>query len=81
MIRSLQRQDFLDFLLRYPMASQNVMRELSQDHNRTARQLRTLGLLLTAPAKLAGLLLEWCEEGEQTRRGVRIQCPAKRPLR
>ena len=57
------------------MASQNVMRELSLDYNRTARQLRTRGLLLTAPAKLEGLLLEWCKEGEKTRRGVRIQCP------
>jgi CRP/FNR family cyclic AMP-dependent transcriptional regulator len=74
MIRSLQRQDFLDFLMRHPMASQNVMRELSLDYNRTAQKLRTLGLILTAPAKLARLFLEWCKEGVQTKCGVRIQC-------
>ena len=74
MIRSLQRQDFLDFLMRYPMASQNVMRELGVDYNRTAQRLRTLGLVLTAPSKLARLFLEWCKEGVQTKRGVRIQC-------
>ena len=74
MIRLLQRQDFLDFLMRYPMACQNVMRELSLNYNRTAQRLRTIGLILTAPAKLARLFLEWCKEGEQTKRGVRIQC-------
>lgn len=74
MIRSLQRQDFLDLLMRYPMASQNVMRELGVDYNRTAQRLRTLGLVLTAPSKLARLFLEWCKEGVQTKRGVRIQC-------
>ena len=74
-ITSLLRQAFLGFLMRYPMASQNVMRELSLDYNRTAQQLRTLGLASTAPAKFARLLLEWCKDGEETKRGVRIQCP------
>lgn len=60
--------------MRYPMASQNVMRELGVDYNRTAQRLRTLGLVLTAPSKLARLFLEWCKEGVQTKRGVRIQC-------
>jgi CRP/FNR family transcriptional regulator, cyclic AMP receptor protein len=75
MITSVQRQVFLGFLMRYPMASQNVMRELSLDYERTAQQLRTLGLASTAPAKFARLLLEWCKDGEETERGVRIQCP------
>ncbi len=75
MITSLQRQAFLGFLMRYPMASQNVMRELSLDYNRTAQQLRTLGLASTAPAKFARLLLEWCKDGEETKQGIRIQCP------
>jgi len=75
MITSLQRQAFLGFLMHYPMASQNVMRELSLHYNRTAQQLRTLGLPSTAPEKFARLVLEWCKDGEETKRGVRIQCP------
>jgi len=75
MIAWLQREAFLDFLIRYPMAGQNVMRELSLDYNRTAQRLRILGLVQTARAKLARLHLEWGKESEQTKRGVRIQCP------
>jgi len=50
------------------------MRELSLDYNRTAQQLRILGLIVTARAKLARLYLGWGKEGEQTKRGVRIHC-------
>jgi len=74
MIAWLQREAFLDFLMHCPMAGQNVMRELSLDYNRTAQQLRILGLIVTARAKLARLYLGWGKEGEQTKRGVRIHC-------
>ena len=73
-IASLPRQAFLDFLLRYPVAGQNVSRQLSLDYRRACGHLRILGLKLTASEKLARLLLEWCAEGERTERGARIQC-------
>ncbi len=73
-ISSLDRDRFLNFLERYPIACQNVARELSLDSRRTFEQLRTLGLTLSAPAKLARLLLDWCAEGELTELGIRIQC-------
>jgi CRP/FNR family transcriptional regulator len=73
-ITSLQRRSFLDFLLRYPVACQNVARQLSLDYKGTCEQLRTLGLASSAPAKLARLLLEWCAAGQQTEHGARIQC-------
>jgi CRP/FNR family transcriptional regulator len=74
MISSLPRQSFLDFLVRSPVACQNVTRQLSHDYKRTLGQLRMLGLTSSAPAKLAKLLLDWCAESSQTLRGKQIQC-------
>ena len=74
MISCLPRQSFLDFLLRSPVAWQNVARQLSLDNRRTVEQLRTLEFTSTAPAKLAKLLLGWCTDGTRTLRGMRIQC-------
>ncbi len=74
MILSLLRQSFLDFLLRSPVACQNVTRQLSRDYKHTLGQLRTLGLTASAPAKLAKLLLDWCAESSRTLRGAQIQC-------
>jgi len=57
-IASIDRKDFLGFLLRHPAAYKNVTRELCLDRTRAYEQVRTLGLAATAPAKLARLLLE-----------------------
>jgi len=73
-LRSLPRQSFLDFLLRNPVASQNAGRQLSLEYKRACEQLRLVGLTLTASTKLARLLVEWCADGRQTERGIRIRC-------
>jgi CRP/FNR family cyclic AMP-dependent transcriptional regulator len=73
-IASLHRQDFLDFLLQYPDASQNVARELSFLYRRTCERLRILGLITSVPARLARLVLEWCRDGQPTKRGIQIRC-------
>jgi len=73
-ISSLPRQSFLDFLLRSPVACQNVTRQLSLDYTRNLEQLRMLGLTSSAAAKLAKLLLDWCAESSRTLRGTQIQC-------
>src|SRR6202034_3438245 len=62
------------FLLRSPVARQNVARQMSLEYRRTLEKLRTLALTSNAPKKLARLLLDWCAEGTPTLRGVRIQC-------
>lgn len=72
-IASMRRHDFLDFLLRYPIACHNVVRELSLHHTRACVRLRTFGLTLTVHARLAGLLLEWCKTGEQRESGTAIR--------
>jgi len=71
---SIDREDFLRFLLRHPAAYKNVTRELCLDRTRAYDQLRTVGLAATAPAKLARLLLEWCAGGQKTEQGTRLFC-------
>jgi CRP/FNR family cyclic AMP-dependent transcriptional regulator len=73
-VSSLERQSFVDFLLRYPVASRNMVRQLGMDYKRTTQQLRTLALTSTALAKLARLLMEWCPVNVHTGRGDRIHC-------
>jgi len=73
-LASLRRQDFLEFLLLHPAASQNVARELSRHYTRACERLRILGLTSTAMAKLAYLLLESCRGGERTQRDLKIRC-------
>ena len=73
-IASLHRRDFLGFLRRHPIASQNVARELCVELTRARERLRILGLTSSAMARLAHLLLEWCREGQRTTEGVQIRC-------
>jgi len=73
-IASLRRQDFLDFLLRHPIACHNVARELSLHYARACARLRMLGLASSTSSRLAGLLLDWCCSGRQTNRGTQIHC-------
>jgi CRP/FNR family transcriptional regulator, cyclic AMP receptor protein len=73
-IASLDREEFLAFLVRNPTAYGNLVRELCMDCARACEQVRTLGLTATAPAKLARLLLEWCAGGQKTERGTRLFC-------
>jgi len=72
-IASLRRQDFLNFLMRYPAAYESLARGLSNDYSHACEHLRTVGLASTAPIKLARLLLEWCTFGQQTERGMRLR--------
>jgi CRP/FNR family transcriptional regulator len=73
-IASVPREDFLKFLIDHPVASQNVARELCLDSKRTYGRLRTLGLKLNAPAKLARLIMDWCTENVHDGLGARIPC-------
>lgn len=73
-VAALQRHIFIDFLMRYPVACQNSARLLSVEYKRGCDQLRILSLNLTAPIKLARLLLQWSAEGQQTELDTRIHC-------
>jgi CRP/FNR family transcriptional regulator len=73
-IASLGREKYLSFLMRHPSAYKNALLELCQDRARGYDQLRAIGLMATAPVKLARLLLEWCDEGQKTDKGTRLSC-------
>ena len=67
------RREFLDFLLRHPEAYRTLTEELSREFSAACEQLRILGLSSTAPEKLARLLLEWSENGQETESGTRFR--------
>jgi CRP/FNR family cyclic AMP-dependent transcriptional regulator len=56
------RRDFLDFFKRHPEAYVAAIQELSRNVNNALCQLRTVGLAISAPEKLAHLLLDWSED-------------------
>ena len=75
-IASIRRQDFLDFLVRYPAVYQAVARELSVEMSRACEQMRIMGLSPSASIKLAWLLLEWSADGGSTTgRGTSVSVP------
>jgi CRP/FNR family cyclic AMP-dependent transcriptional regulator len=75
-IASIRRQEFLDFLVRYPAAYEGVARELSVEMSRVREQTRIKGLGSSAPIKLARLLLDWSSEGgHPTGSGIRVSVP------
>jgi len=69
---SVSRQDFLDFLTRYPSASQYMTLELIRSCRRISERLRIFGLTTSVRAELASLLLDWCRDGRQTESGIQI---------
>ena len=73
-IASVGQEDFLEFLVNHPLASLSVARGLSFESKRAYAQLRTLGLKLNAPEKLARLFLAWCTENVHDGPGARIPC-------
>ncbi len=73
-VASVHRQDFLDFLLRHPAASQNAAQELSRHYVQACKRLRILGLASAVTERLACLLLEWCGGGRETVFGTEILC-------
>lgn len=74
-IASINRRDFLSFLMRHPEVYQIVTEKLSQDYAMACEQLRTVGLSGSAPEKLARLLLEWSQYGKTNEGGVHFRFP------
>ncbi|MHB1022724.1 MAG: Crp/Fnr family transcriptional regulator [Acidobacteriaceae bacterium] len=72
-IAYVRREDFLQFLAKYPAAYQSVIQALSSSYTEACEQLRTVGLSSSVPERLARLLLEWSATGQQTENGTRIK--------
>jgi CRP/FNR family transcriptional regulator len=72
-IAPIGRREFLNFLLRHPEAYQMLSEDLSRQYSTACEQLRTLGLAASAPEKLARLLLDWSQRGQDTEAGTRFR--------
>jgi CRP/FNR family transcriptional regulator len=69
----ISRRDFLNFLARHPEVYQTVTEMISQHFTMACEQLRTVALSPSAPRKLARLLLDWSERGQDTEAGTRFR--------
>jgi CRP/FNR family transcriptional regulator, cyclic AMP receptor protein len=72
-IAVIERDQFLGFMARHPEVYQVVTQELSLQYKIACEQLRTVALSGSAPEKLARLLLEWSENGQNTGAGARFR--------
>ena len=68
-----KRDDFLKFLQSHPDACLHAAQHLSQDCQSAYEMIRSLGLSHSVSEKLARLLLEWANGGEETKEGIRIK--------
>jgi CRP/FNR family cyclic AMP-dependent transcriptional regulator len=69
-LASIEQHQLVRYLLRHPGTYQAVTAELSREFTAACERLRLLGLLVTAPEKLARLLLDWSEKGQTTASGT-----------
>ena len=70
-----RRDDFLQFVGKYPEVYQGVVRQLSTLYSGACEQLRTVGLSASAPEKLARILLEWSADPKDTKQSTQIKLP------
>ncbi|HLX75071.1 MAG TPA: Crp/Fnr family transcriptional regulator [Terriglobales bacterium] len=68
-----KREDFLQFLQEHGDACLRAAQHLSQNCQSAYEMIRSLGLSHSVTEKMARLLLEWSEEGETTKDGIRIK--------
>ncbi|MBI2815631.1 MAG: Crp/Fnr family transcriptional regulator [Acidobacteria bacterium] len=68
-----RRENFLQFLRDHPGAALQAAKQLGVDYRTACEQVRALGLLHSAPKKLAGFLLEWASNGQPSGQGLRAK--------
>lgn len=72
-VNFVKRDEFLKFLARHGEACLKIAEHLSNNYHTAYEQIRSLGLSHSAGEKLAKLILEWCEKGEETKQGIRLK--------
>ena len=68
-----KREEFLKFLQSHADACLHAAQHLSHDCQSAYEMIRSLGLSHSVTEKLARLLLEWANGGEETKEGIRIK--------
>jgi CRP/FNR family transcriptional regulator len=72
-LKFVKRDDFLRFVNEHREVQFNIARQLIEECEADANQIRALGLANSAAERLAQLLLGWCEEaGQPSASGMRI---------
>lgn len=72
-LKFIKREDFLRFSAEYRDISFNIARQLIEECDADANQIRALGLANSAAERLAYLLLSWCDEsGVPSKSGMRV---------
>ena len=72
-LKFVKRDDFLRFYGEHRDVSFNIARQLIEECESDADQIRSLGLANSAAERLAQLLLQWCEEsGSPSASGLRF---------
>lgn len=72
-LKFVKRDDFLRFYAEHREVSFNIARQLIEECESDADQIRNLGLANSAAERLAQLLLAWCEEsGSPSASGMRF---------
>lgn len=72
-VKFVKRDDFNRFLAEHRDVSFNIARQLIEECESDANQIRSLGLANSAAERLAQLLLAWCEEsGQPSASGMRF---------
>jgi len=75
-LKFVKREDFIRFSEEHRAVSFNIARQLVEECDSDADQIRALGLANTAAERLAQLLLAWCEDnGRPSASGLRIAVP------
>jgi len=69
----IKRDDFMRFLQEHTDACMHTAQQLSEKYQSAQREIRSLGLAQSTSEKVAKLLLDWCEHGETTPKGVRLK--------
>ena len=72
-LKFVKREDFKRFMDEHREVSFNIARQLIEECESDATQIRSLGLANSAAERLANLLLNWCEEsGSPSASGMRF---------
>jgi len=72
-VNFIRREDFLKFLTSNSDACMNAAQQLSAEHHAAERGVRSLGLSQSTTEKLAKLILDWSETGDETPKGIRLK--------
>lgn len=71
----IRREDFMQFIHRFPEAYEAVIQQLNLQYGRACEQLRTIGLSTTVHEKLARLFLHWSSGEPQSTEMNQIKVP------